>query len=495
MAMSQIDSWKCDVCGYVHEGASPPANCPVCGVEREQFSPLEAVVVVPVNAPAAARWRCTICDYVHDGPEPPQRCPICSADRTLFEPVRDDAASAAGAGDVERVVIVGAGVAGVTAAEHARRHAPDVHVTLLSMEPGPPYYRLNLTRFLAGEVDEDDLVLAGSDQLARQGIELVHDEVVALEPAARRVVLASGGELPYDRLVLAQGAHPFVPPIPGADLAGVHALRTIADARAILDRAPVGARCAVLGGGLLGLETAGALVRRGVEVTVLEGYGYLLPRQLSRTGGELLLEHVREAGIGVRTEVMARTFEGEGRVQRVRLANDEVLDVDLVVVATGIRPNTALARRTGLTVKGGVIVDDRLFTSDPRVLAAGDGTEHRGRIYGIWPASYAQGVVAGTNAVGGEAEFRGIPPANALKVLDVDVFSIGGFEADDGSFTVFEGRADRSYRRIVCRDGRIVGANLVGDTGLANLVREAVESGAQIAERPDLEHLLLELAD
>ncbi len=449
--MSAITTWKCEVCGYVHEGSEPPATCPVCGVEREMFAPLEAV------APAAAD--------------------------------AETAGAGAGSGDIHRIVIVGGGIAGLTAAEHARRTDPGVAITLVTGEAGLPYYRLNLTRYLAGEVDEPELDLRPEGWFDEQGIDLVQAEVRGIDRYGRRVELGAVRGLPYDRLVLATGAQAFVPPIPGTDLTGVFVLRTLDDARAILERAQPGARCAVLGGGLLGLEAAGALAGRGLDVTVLEGYGYLLPRQLVRAGGELVLDRVRKRGIAVKAEVRAQAIEGKGAVERVNLGGGEELAVDMVLIATGIRPDTTLARRAGLTVKGGLIVDDRLATSDRVIYAAGDGTEHRGRVYGIWPASYAQAVVAGTNAAGGSAEFRGIPPANVLKVLDVDVFSIGDFEGHGEGCEVFEDHGEGIYRRLVCRDGRILGANLVGDTSLAKAVREAVEEGTSVGEHPQLREL------
>ena len=451
--MGDSTAWKCEICGYVHEGAEPPAACPVCGVGQEMFAPLQAVT----------------------SPAPP----------TDAAPVR---------APVGQVVIVGGGIAGMTAAEYARRTAPEAEVTLIDRGRELPYYRLNLTRYLAGVVGGQELPLRSGSWFEDQRIMRLVGEVDSIDRYGRRITLAAGGGLPYDRLVLATGAHAFVPPIPGAELAGVHSLRTVADADAILAAARPGARCVVIGGGLLGLESAGALAGRGLEVTVLEGYGYLLPRQLTRAGGELVLAFVRAQGIAVRTEVRAAQLVGDGAISAVQLAGGERLPADLVLVATGIRPNSVLAQQAGLTVKGGLIVDDQLATSDPSIYAAGDGTEHRGRLYGIWPASYAQGVVAGTNAAGGWAEFSGIPPSNVLEVLGVDVFSIGDFEARDGGVTVLEERNEDSYRVLVCRDGRILGANLVGDTSAASTVREVVESGAAVTEHAELLTWFPELA-
>ena len=296
-----MTTWKCAVCGYIHTGGEPPAACPICGAERALFSLMEAVVTAP-PAPAAAAWQCTICGYVHSGPEPPGACPVCGAERNLFTALETPAVSPEGSGGKMRIVIIGAGIAGMTAAEQARLAAPGASITLVAKEPGLPYFRLNLTRFLAGEVDEKDLVMQGEEWFREKRIDLVHGEAADVDREARSVVLGGGLTLPYDRLVLACGAHPFVLPVPGADLEGVLTLRTIEDARRVIERLVPGGRALCVGGGLLGLETAGALARRGMEVTILEGSPTLLPRQLAPEAGRILQRRVEGFGIAVLTE-------------------------------------------------------------------------------------------------------------------------------------------------------------------------------------------------
>jgi nitrite reductase (NADH) large subunit len=478
-----MSTWKCEVCGYVHRGEAPPATCPVCGASAEAFVPLTAVVEPPAGK--AAFWRCTVCGYVHRGDVPLERCPVCGATREMFEPY-DAAAAARVASSVRRLVIVGAGIAGLTAAEHARALSADVDIVLLSKEPGPPYYRLNLTRYLAGEVADEDLRVHGERWFTEQRIGLVTGEAAEIDRAGRRVVLHDGKALSYDRLVLANGAHPFIPPLPGATREGVSTLRTREDARRLLERARPGARCVCIGGGLLGLETAGALARRGARVTLLEGFGWLLPRQLAEPAGKLLARVVEARGLAVRCGVKVEELGGDESVGAVRLAGGESLPAELVVIAAGVRPNSHLARRCGLKVNTGVLVDDRMATSDPDVYACGDVSEHRGVCYGIWPAAFVQGGVAGAAALGGEAAFAGIPPSNRLKVLDVDLFSIGRFQPQDAGDEVLEREAGGAYHRLLLRDGGLVGANLFGDTAAANVVREAIEARAQTSQLPAL---------
>lgn len=478
--------WKCEVCGYIHKGDAPPDQCPVCGVGKELFSLFE--VAPAPTAPAPRAWRCTICDYVEQGEEAPSVCPVCGAERNLFEPHRERESPRVAA-DVQRVVVLGAGIAGVTAAEQARAASPYVAVTLIGRERRVPYYRLNLTRFLAGELGEEALPLHPPAWYAEQKIDRFEAEVTAIDRKRQEVVVDDGRRLPYDRLVLANGAHAFVPPILGATRERVFTVRSVLDCQAVLAAArsgPQPQRCVCIGGGLLGLETAGALGRRGLSITVVEGFGWLLPRQLAEPAARLLEAHLATLGMSIRTGAKVEEIVGDEAVQGVRLAGGEVLPAELVVIAAGVRPNSYLARQTGLEVKNGVIVDDRMFTSDPAILAAGDVAEHRGVVYGLWPTAYAQGLVAGENAVGGSLEYHGVPPSNRLKVLDVDLFSIGEFTPRDGSYAVLEEGEGAHYRRLVCRDGILVGANLYGDTSLAQLCKEAVESAAQLATQREL---------
>lgn len=492
--MSEPKTFKCDVCGYIHVGEEPPETCPICGVGSEMFSVVELVKTTAPKTEVTA-WRCTICDYVHEGPEPPDECPVCGVGSELFEPVPREI-SAPQLKDIEkRIVIVGAGIAGMTAAEHARKTAPRADITIVSDEPGLPYYRLNLTRFLAGEVGEQKLALQQRRWFDNNQIQLIEGEVTEINRTSCHIHLADGQDLDYDTLILANGAHPFVPPIPGATRDGVMAFRTLADARRIIELSPAGTRCVCIGGGLLGLETAGALTKKGAHVTVVEGFDWLLPRQLPTRAGHLLQGHLEKMGMAIRCGIGVKEIVGDEQVRGVLLADGEELPASLVVMATGVRSNTHLARQCELSVKLGIVVDDRMGTSDPNVFAAGDVAEHLGVVYGIWPTSFAQGVVAGTNAAGGQVEFSGMPPSNSLKVIDTDVFSIGQIQPPDASFGVLEEETNGRYRRFVCRDGRLLGAVLFGDTSLAGPIKEAVEEKTQVLQLVQLTKAIPGLRD
>jgi nitrite reductase (NADH) large subunit len=282
--------------------------------------------------------------------------------------------------------------------------------------------------------------------------------------------------------VLAAGASPVVPPIPGVGKENVFSVRTIDDANLILDLAKPGARCVCIGGGILGLETAGALARRGVDVALIENQGWLLPRQLNEKAGRLLEQHV--TGLGIRLHCRASVAEilGDEHVQGLRLQDGLMLPADIVSIAIGISPNTEVAQHAGLAANRGVVVDDYLTTSHPNVLAAGDLTEHRGTVYGLWGVSQFQGTIAGLNAIGRRTQFGGVPPSNVLKVLGIDLFSIGVVEPEGVGCEIVDQEQEGKYVRFVFRDNRLIGAIVLGDVGPAAVIKKAIETSADLGD-------------
>ncbi|MDD2897666.1 MAG: FAD-dependent oxidoreductase [Desulfuromonadaceae bacterium] len=483
-----MKKWKCEVCGYIHSGDASPSSCPICGAEEDCFSPFE-ITSEHKDPVVTGLWRCGVCNYLHSAAETPAICLVCSATGSLFAPVHALDSSVRQLDDIHRIVILGAGIAGLTAATEARQQAPHADITLVSREESLPYYRLNLTRFLAGDVEEEELYMQSRQWFEEQRIVCLSAEATSLDREQRIVHLRSGEEIGYDRLVLTNGSHPFIPPFPGATRDGVTVLRTLEDARAIQRRLAKGIQVVCIGGGLLGLETAGALSRQGAVVTVVEGFSSLLPRQLPPRAGNLLQKRLEVQGLTVFCGETVQELVGDESVRGVLLESGRRLAADLVVITAGVRPNSYLARLAGLTVHRGIVVDDRMFSSDPSVLAAGDVAEHRGTLYGIWPAGYAQGSVAGRNAAGGSAVFSGLAPSTRIKVLDIDLFSCGLIHPEDASTSMHEFGKDDVYSALFCRDGQLVGAVLYGDTSGAGTLKDIIESGRQLSEFPELADL------
>ncbi len=478
----QIMVWICTVCGYVHHGPEPPDFCPVCGVTKDLFEPQTEVLKSPA-APPPDQWRCLNCEYIHDGSNPPDLCPVCGATADRFEPYTAAAAITGLEEKKQKVVIAGAGVAGISAAESLRKASPQSEILLLSKEPYLPYYRLNLTRYLAGEINAEQLDLHPEEWYTEQNIHLAREtELRTMDLEKKELTLHDGSMQHYDTLILTVGSHPFIPPFPGANRKNVTALRTRTDAECILDACNGDIRCVCIGGGLLGLETAGALAQRGADVTLLEGHNWLLPRQLNQQAGELLEAHVASIGISLRKHARTREILGDERVHGVLLEDDSTIPAELVIIATGVRSNSYLARLAGLEVHRGIIVDDRLRTSHPDVFAAGDVAEHRGITYGTWGPSQFQGTIAGMNAAGGNVEFSGIPRSNMLKVLGYDLFSVGQILIEDASYEVIDAEIDGKYFYFVFRDNYMVGAILLGDTALSADVKRIVEKRHDCSE-------------
>lgn len=461
--------WRCDVCGYVHEGDAPPDVCPVCGVGPDFFSAVEAdgrdeparYEEGEASERGGTRWRCVVCGYVHEGDEPPDVCPLCGVGSEFFEREGGAPKPRTPAPMGHRVVVVGGGVAGLTAVEAARKFDPQCRLTLITREEGLPYNRLELTRVLAGITPVDSLELQPAEWFASRHIDVVRAHVRALDLDERLVHLADGSTLRFDRLVLANGAHPFVPPWPGITRDGVQPLRTLDHTRSLLAHAREGAQVVVVGGGLLGLEAAGALAGAAAQVTVLEVADSLLPRQLPPRGGQLLLDHLQGMGISVRLGARLAEILGDEAVSAVLLEGGERLEAYSVVISIGIRSNIDLASRAGLEVQRGVVVDQRMATAHPRVWAAGDVAQLDGLVYGLWTASYLMGQVAGVNAAGGDATFAELAPSTRLKVIDLDVVW-GGQIAGEG-ITLHETEEGGAYQALAVRDGVLVGYSLVGD--------------------------------
>lgn len=468
-------SWICTVCGYVHVGDEPPELCPVCGADRSLFE-LKKEMADGVSPKGADSWRCLACFYLHQGDRPPQNCPVCGSAADHFEPVSLEEPVGEESASQDTIVIVGAGISGISAAEAARKRAPDAKIVVVSREKDLPYYRLSLTRYLAGELAANQLQMHSAEWYEQHRIELqLGCEVQAIEPSQKKLIINDREPLFFDKLILSLGAHSFIPPVDGSTLDHVQGLRTCRDARTILERSGPGTRCVVIGGGVLGLEAAAALAQRGTEVTIIEGFDWLLPRQLNRTAGELLAEHVGKLGVDLVCSAKVTQLAGNSRVEKVRLESGREFPVDLVIFAAGVRCNSALARQAQLEVHNGILVDNSLRTSHPDIFAVGDVAEHQGVIYGTWMPAQAQGAIAGLNAAGGDGRFLGVPRSNNLKILDVDLFSIGQFAAEDGSYSLHAILEEGNYYLFSFRNGHLAGAILLGDTRLASRLKELIE--------------------
>lgn len=384
-----------------------------------------------------------------------------------------------------KYLIVGGGVAGVMAAQAIARADPTAQVHVFSAEPHPYYQRPRLWEFIAGKIERDALYFRPPVWYAERGIHLhLGVRVTEIDPHAHRLTLADGSRVEYDRLLLAMGGRPFVPPFEGVRKKGVFTLRTLEDALAIKEYAQGIATAAVIGGGLLGLETAWALLSPGLEVSVIEFVPHLLPRQLDVEGAQILQSRLEALGLRIVTDAATEAILGDERAVGVRLKDGRVIDGELVLISTGIRSRVELAREAGLEVNRGMVVDEQLRASATDVYAAGDVAEFEGVVYGIIPAAIEQARAAAMNMVSSSsATYGGTVPATTLKIVGIDLICLGEATATGDEFTILRrsDAADGVYRRLALREGKIVGAILLGDTQNVQSLKKLIATGRDVS--------------
>lgn len=384
-----------------------------------------------------------------------------------------------------RLVIIGHGMAATRLLDELFQIAPDRYaVTVIGAEPEPGYNRIQLSSVLAGEQRQDAIRLKPDDWYAARGIALrLGDPAATIDRAAQVVTTRSGMAVPYDHLILATGSRPIILPVPGVMLPGVVAFRDQADVQAMTEAASRGGKAVVIGGGLLGLEAASGLARRGMAVTVVHLMPSLMERQLDAEAAESLHAALRARGISFCLGAETAAIEGGERVMAVRLKDGRVLPADLVVMAVGIRPETALAAAAGLEVKRGVLVGDGLATSDPNVSALGECIEHRGQVFGLVGPIWEQAKVLAARLAGDDAvAYAGSTPATGLKVSGIDLFSAGEIAAGDGAeVIVFRDPVRAVYKKAVLRGARLAGVVLYGEIEDGRWYADLVREGRDVA--------------
>ena len=392
-----------------------------------------------------------------------------------------------------QLVMVGNGMAGVRTLEELLKIAPDLYeITIFGAEPHPNYNRILLSPVLAGEQTLEQIVLNDWAWYAEHGITLHAGCTVTEVNRARRTVQAVRGtgetiSVPYDRLILATGSNPFMLPIPGKDLDGVLAYRDIADTQAMIDAAAQYRHAVVIGGGLLGLEAANGLMKRGMQVTVVHAGEWLLDRQLDPTAGQMLQKALQERGMAFLMQAQTEALLGNaaGRVQAVRFKDGSEIPADLVVMAVGIRPNTALAESMRLHVDRGIVVGDTMqTTTDPRIYAVGECAAHRGIAYGLVAPLFEQGRVAANHlAEFGIGRYLGSQTSTKLKVTGIDLFSAGDFMGGAGTEEiVMSDPGAGQYKKLVLKDDKLVGACLYGNTVDGSWYFQLLREGRSVAE-------------
>ena len=472
-----MNSYVCLVCGYVHFGDEPPESCPICAAPKESFELVKAVEEeMKTNA-----YRCLNCEFVHEGDAPPDICPICGMSHEHFEGIEEKPIQVIDS-SIKNVLILGGGIAAVTAAETLREMDDHIQITMITNEQKLPYYRLNLTRYLCNEIVEGDLCIHPQYWFDKMCINVFINRIVTDINREEQVVsTADGLKVGYDRLIIALGSHAFIPPIKGISQPGISTLRSLEDAKELKENIGQGTKVFVIGGGVLGLEVAGALSSVGAKITVGEGSKWLMPRQLNEEASVYVEKSLGRKGIEVEYEFRTLEIVKSEDGFELKSADGRSVIVDRVIVATGVRPNTYLARKAELEVNRGLVVNNHLRTSDEKIFAVGDITEHYGVAYGLWNIAQFQGKIAAMNILGVKADFGGVPRSNALKVLDIDLFSIGEIGCQDASSYCVEKKDEDKYISFIIRDGVIVGSIAIGYKMITHKIKKAVENGQNIS--------------
>ena len=387
-----------------------------------------------------------------------------------------------------RHVIIGAGPAGVVAAETLRRHDPSSDIVILGDEPEPPYSRMALPYMLAGNVGEPGTCLRHGDaHYEKLAIDVRQVRVRGVDTVKRTVTASDGAEIAWDRLLIATGAHPIKPPIDGMDSEGVENCWTLADARRILAGAKPGSRVVLMGAGFIGCIVLEALAARGVDLVVVEMADRMLPRMMDETGGAMIARWCESKGVAVRTGT--RVTEIARRNGSLTLAAEpgDPIEADLVVCATGVSPNIGLLDGTGIECDAGILVDHRLRTSAHDVYAAGDVAQGpdfstgRREVHAIQPTAVEHGRIAALNMAGAQTHFQGSLSMNVLNTLGLVSSSFGMWMGVDGGERLVAADEDRSrYLRLEFEEDRIVGALALGLTQHVGVLRGLIQTRVRI---------------
>ena len=387
-----------------------------------------------------------------------------------------------------RHVIIGAGPAGVVAAETLRRVDPSSEIIILCDEPEPPYSRMALPYLLAENVGESGTYLRHGDaHFEKRAIDVRQARVSSVDTTNRTVIVSNGAEIPYDRLLIATGAHPIKPPIEGMDSEGVENCWTLADARRILAGAKPGSRVVLMGAGFIGCIVLEALAARGVDLVVVEMADRMLPRMMDETGGAMIARWCESKGVTVRTATRVTEIARSNGSLTLAAEPGDPIEADLVVCATGVSPNIDFLAGTGIESDAGILVDHRLRTSARDIYAAGDVAQGpdfstSGReVHAIQPTAVEHGRIAALNMAGVETQFRGSLSMNVLNTLGLVSSSFGlwmGTEGGERSIAADEARS--RYLRLEFEDDRIVGALALGLTQHVGVLRGLIQTRVRL---------------
>lgn len=379
-----------------------------------------------------------------------------------------------------KFVIIGNGIAALQAAENIRKNNGESKITMISREKYNTYYRVKLSHLLGQQFDLGKLYVKPDQWYKDNNIDvLLKKNVLSVDTDKKIVKLDDGSILTYDVLIVASGSHSFVPPVKGNDKKGVYAVRSLDDVEKLNEYINGKKRGVVVGGGLLGLEAAWSLGQTGYDMTVIEFFPRLLPKQSDEEGSRIIEKIIENSGINLVLGAEVEEIIGDP-ADGVILKNGIKIDADFVIFSAGVRPNLDVIKDSGIKINKGIVVDDFMKTNVDDVYAAGDVAEHNGKIYGLWTVALAQGRTAGLNAVGIKTVYKEVPPSSTLKVTGVDVFSSG--DIFDEAAVSYRYKDGNTYYKLFVKENKLIGAILIGDISYSTKVKKAIDSGLDLKE-------------
>lgn len=415
-------------------------------------------VVAKKQDVSETEWRCLVCGHIHQGEQPPEICPACGVGKENF--VKHSKEDIYVHDTKESFVIIGGGIAALSAAEAIRKRNTTAFITLLTEEEEKPYYRPMLSDYLSEELSQESLYIKSPAWYEESQVEVrTGSRVVSIDGTNRQLALENGTGLPYDKLIIATGARSNIPPIPGTDKNGVFALRNIADARKIKANLKKDKRAVVIGGGVLGLEAVSEMVSLGMQVSVVEYFGRIMPRQLDESASLRLQKLMQDHGVQLYLGLGTEEILGDENVKAVKLNNGQIIETDFVLLSTGVKPNMELAQEAGIQIDRGIVVDAGMRTGTSGVFAAGDVAQFEDKLIGLWPVALEMGRIAGANAAGDWLEYKQPTISTMLAAFGMELFSIGevNLPIEEVRITETYDPVENYYKKSFLKDGVLVG--------------------------------------
>ncbi len=412
-------------------------------------------------------WRCKICGYIHWGEEPSTNCSVCGADSQNFG--RMENFSSDKDSKLKKVLIIGNGAAGMEAARRIREKNKTVEINIFTEEPYHFYSRIHLSTFIGDNSSAKDITIYPTSWYKENNIQVfLNKTITKLNPTTKSVIDETGKRYGYDKLIIATGAHPFVPPIKGVELPGVFTLRNLEDALRIKNFMKNCKDAVIIGGGILGVEAASSLNKSGLNVTIVELENNIMQQQLDQEGSVALQKILEKRGIKFCTSSRVRAFGGKTELKSIIVNENEDIVAQMAIISAGISPNISLAKDAGILMNRGIVVNKNMQTNFADIYAVGDVAEFHGTIFGIWPAAVDQGLTAAEHILALSPNYQGSLPLHILKVAGIELTTFGQKEIyHKNNFEIIHHNQDEDQFVKIIHDGEfILGVVILGIPGI-----------------------------